>query len=220
MQNWFCAHYEVLKDFAGLAITTVGLIVTAILAIAGLRTFGRWRREKVEEKKIEIAIDALAIGYEARLVFGRIRSRLVRNYEYDDLPPESTPERRNQKGGPYVVLKRINSESEFFERAMKAEPKFVALFGTEGENIFELLFSILRNVQVTAEALIDEYRIEPEPTDQETRERRREWRATIFASPGKPAADDEVGKQLQEFRSRIEVLCRPIVEKEFKKPTS
>jgi hypothetical protein len=48
------------------------------LAIVGLRTFGKWKREKIEEKRIDVAIEALAIAYEAQLVFERIRSRIVR----------------------------------------------------------------------------------------------------------------------------------------------
>jgi hypothetical protein len=85
VREWAAAHYEMLKDFAGPVVTAFGFVITAILAIAGLKTFSRWKREKLEEKRIEIAIDALAVGYEAQLVFERIRSRLVRDFEYEDM---------------------------------------------------------------------------------------------------------------------------------------
>jgi hypothetical protein len=40
------------------AFTAFGLITTIIIAIAGFRTFGKWRREKLEEKRIEVATTA------------------------------------------------------------------------------------------------------------------------------------------------------------------
>ena len=50
--------------------TLVGFVITSIIAVAGFRTFARWRREKLEEKRIEIAFDAMAVAYEAKHVFG------------------------------------------------------------------------------------------------------------------------------------------------------
>jgi len=37
-------------------LTVIGLIVTTIIAIGGFRTFGRWKREKIEERRIDVAL--------------------------------------------------------------------------------------------------------------------------------------------------------------------
>jgi hypothetical protein len=47
-------------------LTVVGFGITTVIAFSGFRTFGRWKREKVEERRIEIALDALALAYESR----------------------------------------------------------------------------------------------------------------------------------------------------------
>jgi hypothetical protein len=55
------------KDFAGPAVTLIGFAVTTTLAIIGLNTFDRWKREKIEEKRIDEAVEALACAYEENL---------------------------------------------------------------------------------------------------------------------------------------------------------
>jgi hypothetical protein len=42
-------------------LTIIGLLITITIAIGGFRTFERWRKEKLEEKRIDIAIEALAL---------------------------------------------------------------------------------------------------------------------------------------------------------------
>jgi hypothetical protein len=77
-----------------------------------------------------------------------------------------------------------------------------------------------QRVIVTAEALIDDSRIELDPDDKEGRERRVKWGKQIFASPGRVDEEDEVGKLLQQFCDEIERLCRPIVDRTFNPKTS
>jgi hypothetical protein len=42
-------------------LTVLGLLLTLGIALASFRTFGRWKKEKLEEKRIDIAIQALAL---------------------------------------------------------------------------------------------------------------------------------------------------------------
>jgi hypothetical protein len=44
-------------------LTIIGFCITIGIAIGGFRTFGRWKREKIEEKRIDVAIEALALTY-------------------------------------------------------------------------------------------------------------------------------------------------------------
>jgi hypothetical protein len=53
------------------------LALTLGIAFFGFRSFERWKREKIEEKKIDVAVEALAIAYESKYVFDHIRSPFV-----------------------------------------------------------------------------------------------------------------------------------------------
>lgn len=43
---------------------------------------GRWKREKLEERRIEAALDALTLAYETKFVFRDIRSPMAHGYEW------------------------------------------------------------------------------------------------------------------------------------------
>jgi hypothetical protein len=145
VQAFFGAHYEVLKDFTGPIVTLVGFGITTTLALKGFNTFDRWKRERIEERRIDIAIEALSIAYEAKLVFETIRSRGRSSSEYEDgedaqgsggglVSVDVYIKPRKEQIGPYLVLKRIQERAEFFERASKLEVKYMAVFGTEAAN--------------------------------------------------------------------------------------
>jgi hypothetical protein len=63
-------------------LTIAGFLITIGIASAGFRTFERWRREKIEEKRIDTAIEALALVYESKFVFDNIRSAMSFGHEW------------------------------------------------------------------------------------------------------------------------------------------
>lgn len=201
--------YEILKDFALPAVALISLFV-------GLNTFSRWKRERLEEKRIDVAIEALAIAFEACSAFDIIRARLIKRYETDQL--RTTHGIHTEEHTILALLKRVEAQQPFFDKALALEPRFVAVFGTNAT--FERLFAARREVIVTADAFLFDLRTELEPVDTEARAQRVKWRKQLFASPGVVDVEDEVGKTLQRFRDDIEKLCRPIVQHTFdqKKP--
>ena len=86
---------------------------------------------EIEEKRIEVAIDALALPSESKFIFEHIRSVIVFEGEYDDFPkrPGDTEAVWRLRGGYYVVLKRVNTARDFFERAWKLQVRCSAIFG-------------------------------------------------------------------------------------------
>ena len=52
-------------------LTLVGFLITIVIAISGFRTFGRWKRERIEERRIDIAFDALSVAAESKIVLLR-----------------------------------------------------------------------------------------------------------------------------------------------------
>jgi hypothetical protein len=112
-------------------LTICGFVLTATIAGLSLRTFNRWRREKIEEKKIELAFDGLAIAYETKYIFGSIRAPMTFDAEYKDMPrrPEESDDQWSRRGTYYAIYKRIEAHRDFFDRVWKLQPRFMAAFG-------------------------------------------------------------------------------------------
>ncbi|HKO06670.1 MAG TPA: hypothetical protein VJ487_03070, partial [Alphaproteobacteria bacterium] len=80
-------------------LTIIGFIITITIAVGGFRTFGRWKKEKIEEKRIDAAIEALALVYESKFIFDNIRSEMSFPYEWRDMPVGyGSEEQRNARG--------------------------------------------------------------------------------------------------------------------------
>lgn len=43
-------------------LTIIGFAITLGIATAGFRSFAKWKREKIEERRIDIALEALALA--------------------------------------------------------------------------------------------------------------------------------------------------------------
>ena len=66
-------------------LTLIGFAITIGVAAGGYQTFSRWKRQKIEERRIETAIDALALAYESKIVFRAIRSGFASDIDYKDM---------------------------------------------------------------------------------------------------------------------------------------
>jgi hypothetical protein len=172
----------------------------------GLRTLNKWRRERIEEKNIDVAMDALSLAYESNGVFEHIRARLSNSSEWEDMetiPGESERE-RIRRGSYYAILKRIQLHRPFFERAWAMQPKCMVLFGHEAEEIFSQLQKARRAIEVACKMLTHDIK---RPEDDETL-----WfqlRADIWGGDSHAKEPHRVDNMLEDFRSGIERLCRP-----------
>jgi hypothetical protein len=187
-------------------LTIIGFIITTTIAIGGFRTFERWKREKLEEKRIDTAIEALALAYESKFIFDHIRSEMSFGYEWQDMPVQhESEERRNARGPFYAMLKRIEMNKEYFDRAWKLQVRCTAIFGPEVEETFLLLQKARREVEVSAGML---YRNpEPDFKSSDNLETWNSFRADVWPAYGKLAKAD--------FKDRLEKLCRPVIDREY-----
>jgi hypothetical protein len=197
--------------------TIIGFAITITIAAAGFRTFERWRREKIEEKRIDTAIDALALVYESKFIFDHIRSVMTFPYEWNDMPQSnSTDEQWSARRPFYAVLKRIEANKDFFERAWKVQVRCTALFGPGVEEIFLLMQRARREIEVSAGMLFQD----PEP-HHKTKDNLDTWnrfRADVWPAHASQAkGGDQVGQKLSEFKIKMEELCRPIIDREYGK---
>lgn len=204
-------------------LTLIGFAITIVIAIGGFGTFGRWKREKIEERRIDIALEALSVAYESQGVFATIRSPGVFGYEWEDMPRaegESDADWKFKTKG-YVPLKRINDQKDFFIKVLKLQPRAMAVFGPEVEAIFTQLHEARVHIQVSAQLLMRR----PEsgaPWSEATQKRLTRMEADIWSGMGDVYPEEElpggdrVQKKLDAFKDGIVRLCRPIVDREFK----
>jgi hypothetical protein len=181
-------------------------------------TFERWRKQKLEEKKIEIAFEALAIAYECQFVFQSIRSPGTMGYEYEDMPREGVTEEEWQRRGPfYAILKRITDNRPFFIKVLQLQPRVMVMFGPETEAIFRNLNQARAHVTVSAQMLtrpID--RIE-RPWNEQAQNMHAQCEADIWEGLGEMAPHgDRVTTKLNEFRDGLAAICRPVLDRSYK----
>jgi hypothetical protein len=195
-------------------LTLVGFLITIVIAISGFRTFGRWKRERIEERRIDIAFETLSIARESKIVFRRIRDPHGFEGEWRNMPVkegESVSD-RNMRGGPYATLVRINAHADYFARMSRLQPQAIAVFGDAAEAAFERFNKANDFVRDSATFLAWQP-VRPEKPSQEDFDMRMSMRGDLWASFG---ADDRVERELSAFRSEIEKLFRPVIERRFK----
>ena len=118
------------------------------------------------------------------------------------------------EGHFYAILKRIEMNKEYFDRAWKLQVRCTAIFGPEVEETFLLLQKARREVEVSAGML---YRNpEPDFKSSDNLETWNSFRADVWPAYGNLAKQgDQVGKKLSDFRERLEKLCRPVIDREY-----
>jgi hypothetical protein len=193
-------------------LTIIGFIITVGIAGIGFRTFGRWKREKLEEKRIDIAFDMLALAYEAQFIFAHIRGPMAYAHEWADMPEivSETADQRSARGTFYATLSRIAANKDYFERLWKLQPRCMAMFGAEVADVFMLVHRARREVEVAAQMLAS-------PGRKFGDDMRSKLEHAVWDTGNFEPEKDEVGKKLSEFRTRTEALCKPSINAEFKR---
>jgi hypothetical protein len=199
--------------------TIAGLTLTAVVSFLGLRTFGKWRRETIEERRIEAAVDALSLAYQSKWVFENIRAPIVHAYEYEGMPDYSgeSDDEQAARGKYFGVMRRIERNSEFFKAVWTVQPRVMALFGSEIEAIVREMHEARRQVEVSAGLLFQHFQQERGlQLTEDTKRLRKQQLEDIDWAEASGAEVDRINAKLNAFRIGIEKLCRPVVEKGFK----
>lgn len=186
-------------------MTLIGFAITAGIAYAGFKTFEKWKREKIEERRIDVALEALALAYEAGYVFEGIRSPMSFEGEWSELTGIDDPERRRTAGPFFAILSRIDKNKDYFDRVWKMQPRFMAVFGKDAGDIFMKLHQARTNVTVSARMLLQSAARGEPYGDRKFREKLENaiWNVDKDA--------DEVGPKIAEFVSGVEKHCLPVV---------
>ncbi|HEX3506649.1 MAG TPA: hypothetical protein VHU22_24980 [Xanthobacteraceae bacterium] len=195
-------------------LTVIGFVITIGIAIGGFRTFGRWKREKIEERRIEIAFEALSIAQESKLVFGRIRNPAGYEAEWKAMPVKEgeTESDRSMRGGSYAILARLSAHADYFDRVSRLQPKAVAVFGDKAERAFHHLNAAQDLVREAAMQLTWFLPVHPEKPTKEDFDMRMKLRGDLWAGFQKP---DRVENAVIAFRSEAEAAFKPVIQRRF-----
>jgi hypothetical protein len=198
-------------------LTIVGFVITVGIATFGFRTFERWRREKIEEKKLDIALEAMALAHESKYVFETIRSPMSFPWEWKDMPrsPGESDEAAHNREPYFAILARIDRSKDFFERLFKLQPRFMALFGADSEAIFMKIHTARRTIEVSASMLMKTINSDEERTENRRRQHD-QWECDIWDGMDQAYAADlphatRVADQIRSFRDDVVALCEPVV---------
>jgi len=196
-------------------LTIVGFLITIAIAIGGFETFGRWKRQKIEERRIDLAFDALSLAQESKFVFGRIRDPNGFEGEWKNMPVKEgeSQEDRDRRGGSYAILRRLNADANYFERVGLFQPKAIAAFGTAAEVAFAHLAKAHDLVNDAAIQLTWQLPVHPENKSEEDFAMRMRLRGHLWAGFRQP---DIVEQELVAFRSTMENVFRPVIERQFR----
>jgi hypothetical protein len=197
-------------------LTIIGFLITSLIAIGGFRTFGRWKRERLEEKRIDLALEALAFVHKSKFIFDSIRSGMTYPSEWEDMPKNVSEDesKRRARGEFYAIFKRMQRNKDFFDKAWDIQVRCSAMFGTRAEELFLLMHQARREIEVSAEMLLcDPYTPHPTADNLATWH---QFRADVWEAHNKLAPQgDRVGKKLTAFRDGIEKLCRPVIDRNY-----
>lgn len=199
-------------------LTIIGFLITGAIAVGGFGTFERWRKQKLEEKKIDVALEALAVAYKAKFVFGHIRGPMAYGYEWSDMPKRDgeSDDKRNSRGAYYAPLRRINQNQEFFDQLWKIQPLAMAVFGPAVEDIFTKVHEARRSIEVAGQMLMEHVNDRYRGDDEATIELYKQFRVDIYGHGGQYTKEgDRVGVKLKEFQSGMEAIFRPVVDREY-----
>jgi hypothetical protein len=184
-------------------LTIIGFAITSLIAWSGFRSFDRWKRERLEDKRIEISFDALSIAYESKFVFGTIRNPQGYEIEWKDMPivEGESEDDRGKRGVSYAILKRMNEQRAYFDSVIKLQPKFMAVFGDAAGDIFRELFEARDMVRFAAQELTWKIPVVPAVRSNEDFEMRMRLRADLWQ--GFAGYEDRVEAKLRNYRANI-----------------
>jgi hypothetical protein len=132
-------------------------VVSACWAI--ISGVGAWKREFIGKRKIELAEETLAVFFEIKDAIAFIRNPWSSGNE-GSTRQRATYETESESkllDRGYIVFERYESKKEIFVRFNTLKYKFMAVFGTNTEQIFKDTNETLNSIFVSANMLSTHY---------------------------------------------------------------
>ncbi len=200
-----------MQAWAGFA--QAGAVVAA--AVVAANTFKSWRRQKIEERRIDAAEKVLTLTYRTKQAFSVIRSPITSQNAKDEATYEllqngidltsMTSELANKVVESQVIMKRINGFSDLWDSYSSIMPVARAYFGSDIEEIFQSFWRQKIAIQVAAENY-------PLDTGQDATFTK-EISNTIWENRQRtPSDDDKISKALADTIIKAEGILIPVIQ--------
>lgn len=194
-------------------------IISACWAI--ISGVGAWKREFIGKRKIELAEETLAAFFEIKDAIAFIRNPWSSGSEgstRNRAPNETEAESRLLDRG-YVVFERYESKKNIFVRFNTLKYKFMAVFGTETESIFQDTNKTLNSIFSSANMLAAHYwqrqgRVQMEPDEFQKHLDEMHVHEGIFWD--RYNENDEIRNQLAATQQALEMVTKPCFEEPMK----
>jgi hypothetical protein len=141
-------------------------ISIAFAAYIGRDTFTDWKRQKQEERRIEIAERVLTLAYRLRYDFQSVRTPLIDQSEFDEAESvlrddsgvwwDKQSEALKQRAvTAQVIMNRLSRHHEDWQRIWELKPPALAFFGTTVEEQLDVFWQQYCSLLADAEAYAD-----------------------------------------------------------------
>lgn len=209
--------------------TLFGAGAVVYAAHKGADTFKQWRRQKNEERRIELAEDILTLAYKLRRAIEGIRSPAMWaeeiNSVHDELAEkgiinDQTPEgHKSILATAQATLSRSNANKALWDTLLETMPTAKAVFGDEVESELNEFWAVRGKMIASAQGyarLIHQVapRSEEEQEAQMKRQGRLEgviWSGGDIWAGKDGEAVDEVGDAINRMVEQLEATLLPII---------
>ena len=206
-------------------MTVLATIAQAIAIMAAcwaiISGVGAWKREFIGKRKIELAEETLAVFFEIKDAITFIRNPWSSGTEGSTrkrAPHETEAESQLLDRG-YIVFERYESKKDIFVRFNTLKYKFMAVFGTETEIIFQDTNKTLNSIFSSANMLAMHYwqrqgRVKMEPDEFQKHLDEMHKHEGIFWD--RYNENDEIRNQLTTTQQALEKVTMPCFEEPMK----
>jgi hypothetical protein len=114
----------------------------------------------------------------------------------------------------------MDFHKQFFERGFRLQSRLMAVFGTKAESIFKLFHFSIAEIRMAADIIsVEDYVDEDREAQKAYEEVRNKLKGVLFedVSDAYGKKQDRIRERLMEFREEIEGLCKPIVDREYRR---
>ncbi len=200
-------------------ITQALAIISACWAI--ISGVGAWKREFIGKRKIELAEETLATFFEIKDAIAFIRNPWSSGNEgttRQRATHETDAETQLLNRG-HIVFERYEAKKDIFVRFNTLKYKFMAVFGTETENIFKETNQTLNSIFSSANMLATYYwqrqgRVQMEPDEFQKHLDEMHKHEGIFWDNYNQ--DDEIRNQLATTQNELEKVTKSCFEEPMK----
>ena len=200
--------------------------ITQTLAIASacwaiISGIGAWKREFIGKRKIELAEETLSAFFEIKDAIAFIRNPWSSGNEgatRQRSTYETEPETQLLDRG-YIVFERYESKKDVFVRFNTLRYKFMAVFGTDTENIFKETNQSLNSIFISSNMLATHYwrrqgRVQMEKDEFQKHLDEMRKHEGIFWD--KYSENDEIRNQLAATQNELERVTKPCFDEPMK----